>query len=416
MPWYAALRQPRRLVQGNFPATRRATAAHRAARVDHSGSTADRSALRRRPRAGHPAGRPSRHAACCDARGSGSSEHFTTTGAPVGHGFTAENRAEGHGVLHLRPGRWSASSSSTRSTRTASRRARIDPTQFDWLKKVLEPEPAEAGHHRPATTPLETMDNPLTAPAATTSRRVLGTASWPSCCATERDRLGQRPHPPATTIWAHKRDGRRAAASGRSTPPRTSTGPQQSRLHRGRRQPGRHAVDLHHDGRPRRPADVRRRPRPTRCSSPRSPASSSANDWQERDGDRRGRAQRPQHRAAAARPDVPALRRRSELAQASVAASWPQAPSISRPRVSRTVVGMPLASSRRTNSRSSAGSEAVHFEPGRRVERDQVDVHPAPVAVRRAARRRAGRRASAWSLMPRIMAYSMETRRLVVRA
>ena len=48
----------------------------------------------------------------------------------------------------------------------------------------------------------------------------------------------------------------------------------------------------------------------------------------------------------------------------SVAASWPQAPSISRPRVSRTVVGMPLASSRRTNSRSSAGSEAVHFEPG----------------------------------------------------
>ena len=68
-------------------------------------------------------------------------------------------------------------------------------------------------------------------------------------------------------------------------------------------------------------------------------------------------------------------------AQTSVAASWPQAPSISRPRVSRTVVGMPLASRRRTNSRSSAGSEAVHFEPGRRVERDQVDVHPAPVAV-----------------------------------
>ena len=46
------------------------------------------------------------------------------------------------------------------------------------------------------------------------------------------------------------------------------------------------------------------------------------------------------------------------------AASWPQAPSISRPRVSRTVVGTPLASSRRTNSRSSRGSDAVHFEPG----------------------------------------------------
>ena len=52
------------------------------------------------------------------------------------------------------------------------------------------------------------------------------------------------------------------------------------------------------------------------------------------------------------------LRKDAVLAQAcvdSIAASWPQAPSISRPRVSRTVVGMPFASSRRTNSRSSPG-------------------------------------------------------------
>ena len=54
----------------------------------------------------------------------------------------------------------------------------------------------------------------------------------------------------------------------------------------------------------------------------------------------------------------------SKPASYSTAASWPQAPSMSLPRVSRTVVGMPLASSRRTNSRSSAGSEAVHFDPG----------------------------------------------------
>ena len=65
----------------------------------------------------------------------------------------------------------------------------------------------------------------------------------------------------------------------------------------------------------------------------------------------------------------------------SVAASWPQAPSISRPRVSRTVVGMPLASSRRTNSRSSARVGGGPLRARRRVERDQVDVHPAPVAV-----------------------------------
>src|SRR6185437_3849699 len=46
------------------------------------------------------------------------------------------------------------------------------------------------------------------------------------------------------------------------------------------------------------------------------------------------------------------------------AASWPQAPSISRPRVSRTVTGTPWASRRRTNSRCAAGRDAVHFEPG----------------------------------------------------
>src|SRR5699024_9409744 len=46
------------------------------------------------------------------------------------------------------------------------------------------------------------------------------------------------------------------------------------------------------------------------------------------------------------------------------AASCPQAPSMSRPRVSRTVVGMPLASRRRTNSLSSSCREAVHLEPG----------------------------------------------------
>ena len=38
------------------------------------------------------------------------------------------------------------------------------------------------------------------------------------------------------------------------------------------------------------------------------------------------------------------------LRQLEDAASWPQAPSISRPRVSRTVTGTPWASSRATNS------------------------------------------------------------------
>ena len=139
-------------------------------------------------------------------------------------------------------------------------------------------------------------------------------------------------------------------------------------------------------GRPRRPgrassAAVARWPRPT----------GSRPAWTRLDGlhgalrtrcrrcaatSRRGRT-RPAGRHAAVTPDV--------------AASWPQAPSISRPRVSRTVVGTPLASSRRTNSSLVLAPRRRPLRARRRVQRDQVDVHPAPVAVRPAARRRAGR-------------------------
>ena len=49
----------------------------------------------------------------------------------------------------------------------------------------------------------------------------------------------------------------------------------------------------------------------------------------------------------------------SDAGQAD-AASWPQAPSISRPRVSLTVTEIPRSSRRASNSAATAGSEAVH--------------------------------------------------------
>ena len=55
---------------------------------------------------------------------------------------------------------------------------------------------------------------------------------------------------------------------------------------------------------------------------------------------------------------------RSDRRGQTVAASWPQAPSISRPRVSRTVTDTPQVSRRRTNSRSTGFGEASHSEPG----------------------------------------------------
>ena len=86
------------------------------------------------------------------------------------------------------------------------------------------------------------------------------------------------------------------------------------------------------------------------------------NDWQSRTRWPGGRPRGPQCRAAGRQAGRDALT--PDRGGYSAAASCPQAPSISRPRVSRTVVGMPRASSRRTNSRSSRGSDAVHFDPG----------------------------------------------------
>src|SRR6202021_991826 len=90
------------------------------------------------------------------------------------------------------------------------------------------------------------------------------------------------------------------------------------------------------------------------------------------------------------------------------AASWPQAPSISRPRVSRTVTGTPWDSRRRTNSRCAPGREAVHFEPGVGLSGIRLTwaSRPASSEPSRSARQ-------PWSLMSLIMAYSIETRRPV---
>ena len=45
-------------------------------------------------------------------------------------------------------------------------------------------------------------------------------------------------------------------------------------------------------------------------------------------------------------------------------AANPQAPSISRPLVSRTVTATPCSCKIRTNAASASGREAVHFDPG----------------------------------------------------
>ena len=93
------------------------------------------------------------------------------------------------------------------------------------------------------------------------------------------------------------------------------------------------------------------------------------------------------------------------------AASWPQAPSISVPRVSRTVTGMPRRASRSSNSCITPGSDAVHFEPGVGLSGIRFTCARWPASRPASASAR-----QAWSLMSRISAYSIDTRRPVAAA
>src|SRR5699024_11026851 len=95
----------------------------------------------------------------------------------------------------------------------------------------------------------------------------------------------------------------------------------------------------------------------------------------------------------------------------SSAASCPQAPSISFPRVSRRVVGTPASLSRSINSWVTSGSDAVQTDPGVGFSgMGLICAQPRPRALIFLASRSARH---AWSFISLINAYSMETRRPV---
>ena len=115
---------------------------------------------------------------------------------------------------------------------------------------------------------------------------------------------------------------------------------------------------------------------------------------------------RPRHRARALTLELDALRR---LVRRAVARSWPQAASMSVPRVRRTVAFTPPARSSSRNSRTRCGGRAPHRVARRGVERDQVHVggqREAPRPLDEQLRRPASR-----SLTPSISAHSNDRRR-----
>jgi len=86
-------------------------------------------------------------------------EHFTTSGLPVGHGFTATNRADGTAYYYFDEGRFRhVVMDSVNPNGYAD--GSLDPDQFTWLKATIEAATGKAvivySHHTSGT-----MSNPL---------------------------------------------------------------------------------------------------------------------------------------------------------------------------------------------------------------------------------------------------------------
>src|SRR5699024_7927119 len=105
------------------------------------------------------------------------------------------------------------------------------------------------------------------------------------------------------------------------------------------------------------------------------------------------------------------LRHYRSYAPVVAAASCPHAPSMSLPRVSRTVVEIPASRSLATNSASTSGSLAVQMDPGVGLSGIGLTcTHPRPHLLSSSPSNSARQ---AWSFISLMRAYSMLTRRPV---
>lgn len=99
-------------------------------------------------------------------------EHFATTGAPVGHGFTEHNREAGTAYYTVDRGvvRFVVLDTVNENGQAGGS---LDAPQFDWLRGVLRASTSHilviASHHT-----IATMDNSLVGTGGSSKRRVLG--------------------------------------------------------------------------------------------------------------------------------------------------------------------------------------------------------------------------------------------------
>lgn len=130
-------------------------------------------------------------------------EHFTTSGLPVGHGFTAENRAKGTAYYTFdRDGVRGVVLDTVNPNGYAD--GSIDATQFAWLKRVLADSADRLvmvfSHHT-----SDTMGNPLIATGGQLGQRVLGPAVLTELLAHDCVIAWVNGHTHTNQVWARTR-------------------------------------------------------------------------------------------------------------------------------------------------------------------------------------------------------------------
>jgi metallophosphoesterase (TIGR03767 family) len=132
-------------------------------------------------------------------------QHFVTTGTPVGHGFTAANRAQGTAYYRLdrRLLRFLVLDTVNPNGEADGS---LDATQFAWLRAQLEAATDRivivASHHT-----VDSMTNPLVGTGGDTEPRVLGDEVEALLLEHPQVVAWVNGHTHRNQVWAHRRPG-----------------------------------------------------------------------------------------------------------------------------------------------------------------------------------------------------------------
>jgi len=132
-------------------------------------------------------------------------EHFTTTGTPVGHGFTETNRADGTAYYTFDRGLVRFVVLDTVNP-NGEANGSLDQTQFAWLQGQLQASAGRlvviASHHTAST-----MDNPLVGTGGDSEPRVLGDEVVAELLLHDNVIAWVNGHTHTNNVWAHQREG-----------------------------------------------------------------------------------------------------------------------------------------------------------------------------------------------------------------